>query len=369
MDTKLIEYVKIKRPKFVHLFRYCGIFSDSFIKFINSNEKLKASDSIFILNSDNNSYSDNQNIFCTKDLEHNEADYINFLSNYVEIIFIHFLDIWTILKLSKESRQKIIWRTWGNDLYKTISYSPSLKLKLRHIAERFLWTIKGRKIVNQFKFIGISSSECDLLILKRMHISTKSHVLPYPVISNNLTPLQPDNHINKKIRVMIGHSSNSSLHHIKWIKCFSRFPDQFSLFVPLAYGRENYKNKVVNYLNSISQIEYVLLENKTSIDEYTQMLNNVDIAVFDCKNQMALGNIIILLGLGKTVYLNKQSVVLKTLLNKNISVGSTNELRGCNFEKIKEKIAEDKTNGIEYSRKIYNNDFVLEQWESLFENL
>jgi len=41
-------------------------------------------------------------------------------------------------------------------------------------------------------------------------------------------------------------------------------------------------------------------------DQYLNFLNIVDIAIFNHKRQQAMGNIITLLGIGKTVYVRKE---------------------------------------------------------------
>lgn len=370
MDKQFSDFIKTSKPKYAHIFRYCGIFSNSFLKYINNHKEIfDTNKTVFILNSDTEVKVAGFKIFCTKEIEHCESEYINFLSDYVDVVFAHYLDIWSIIKLSKQSQKKIIWRTWGNDLYKNLSYSPSIKLKIKHILEKTLWFFRGRNVVNNFKYIGISSSECDLLILKKMHISTKTCVLPYPVISDRTFFPEKIKPRDKKITVMVGHSSNSSLKHLKWIKKFAHYSNDFKLFIPLSYGRDGYRTKVINELNSYNNLEYKILEEEIPVLEYENELNKVDIAIFDVKNQMGLGNIIILLGLGKTIYLNRKSVVYKTLIDKGIQIKTTNELKKININTIRNHISDDKTKGIEYSNQIYNNDFVLKKWTELFTKL
>lgn len=371
MDKKFETELVRKHPKYIHFFRYSGIISDNFLRFVESNPKhFHLSESIFVINGKpNNIAFDSLNIIFVNDLELNEHEYINFSCGYVDTIIAHFLDVRTMKRINKECYKKIVWRTWGNDLYKPLSYLPTLKLKLKAIAERCLWAFSLRRIANQFKGIGISSSECDLIELRRRRIRTKTFVLPYPKSSEDIeikSSNKEKNELNDLV-VMIGHSSNSSLRHLKWIKFFNKLNDQkIKLFIPLAYGRTNYRDKILSYLNKKSILKSIVITNQISFSEYVKLLDSVDCCVFDIKNQMALGNINTLMLLGKTVFLNEKGIVYKTFKNQNLDVYTVKRLKNMKFDDLLTLCKEYSSKNVKYAESIASKSFIIKKWDELF---
>ena len=370
MDKQFIDFIVSKKPKFVHFFCFSGLFSENFLDFVDLNYNHFCSrESLFVINGTGEKTYSNLSVLYVNDLADNEAKYINLACEYCETIITHFLGYKTMLGIDSNYYKKIIWRTWGNDLYKPLSYLPTFKLKLKGIAERCLWAFSLRRIVNQFKGIGISSTECDLIELNKMHIRTKTYVLPYPKSSEDIEikPLNKEKNELNDLVVMIGHSSNASLHHLKWIKFFNKLNDErIKLFVPLAYGRTNYRGKVISYLDKKSVLKYKVITNQIPFSEYVKLLNDVDCCVFDIKNQMALGNINTLMLLGKTIFLNEKGIVFKTFKKHNLDVYSAKKLKKMKFDELHVLCKECSSKNAKYAESIASKSFIIKKWDELF---
>ena len=147
MDSRITNYLQKNKVTLAHVITVAGYFAKNIVEFIMQNPKeLKAEKHIFIINESEVSKELEiyPNVFVVKNLNAIEHILLEELSQSVENILLHFLDFDVISKISTKTAQKIIWRTWGNDLSYTVSYYPTLKLKLKALYKKLIWNIKGK---------------------------------------------------------------------------------------------------------------------------------------------------------------------------------------------------------------------------------
>jgi hypothetical protein len=72
--------------------------------------------------------------------------------------------------------------------------------------------------------------------------------------------------------------------------------------VPLSYGDQTHAKKVIEQGNDWFGEKFFPMSSFMPFDQYLEFLKSIDIAIFNHKRQQAMGNIITLLGMGKTVY-------------------------------------------------------------------
>lgn len=376
---RCLEYIKHHKVQYIHFFTVVGIFSTGIAEFINNTpDVFKAEEHLILMekNSESEQLSDYENVFLVSGLKGKELTYMTAVADFVRYIFVHFLNLETAIQIPQDVAEKVIWRTWGNDLSRTLSYYPTIKLKIKALHSIFLWKFKAKRNVKHFRAVGISASECDRIELKRQKIQIPIFSMPYPNdnVDFSLEDVvsAPFDKLNKRdsVVVMIGHSANSSLHHIKYMKKLAHLKNQnLIILMPMVYGRMNYRESVEQYAGKHWGERAVIWKERVSYFEYLQLLNMVDLAIFDSPQQMALGNIVSLLSLGKTVVLNEKGTVYQTLREKNIKLHTTKELDGISYDTLRSWLNEDHSEGVQYGKTVNDRQYAIDAWKKLMDEV
>ena len=124
---------------------------------------------------------------------------------------------------------------------------------------------------------------------------------------NNKDQINNNQKITKYIQ--IGNSRDPRNFQEEILECIKNNQDlylksKYKIFLPLAYGDIHHLKKIQKLSLSFFKEENIYILSKTiSYDKYCNLLNSVEVAIFNHDRQQAIGNILNLLYLGKTVYL------------------------------------------------------------------
>lgn len=272
--------------------------------------------------------------------------------NNVERIFFHSYSErnMPILKHYKTNKlTKIIWIFWSGEFYKLPLYKKNLYCEY---SEKYLKKQSKTKIDQIFMFLytKIFSNRYwqNKLIKSYVYIdyfatnfiedydevcrysNTKMKYLDfsYFIIKEDTFSFSSKDYENNGKYIMINHSSDPTLNHFEVVKEFSTLKEtknEIFLF-PLSYGDMFYKKKLLNDIKRF-KINYLVLDNVLSKEEYYKEMKNVKIAIFNCKIQQGLGNIFNLIWLGVKIFLNKDSPTYKNLKTKEFIIFSTDDLK------------------------------------------
>lgn len=107
------------------------------------------------------------------------------------------------------------------------------------------------------------------------------------------------------LNIMVGNSCDPSNHHIEIInKLISLDDEEFNIICPLSYGNYDvYKKEVINKGKAAFGERFKPIVEFLDIENYAKLIGSIDIAIFAHNRQQAMGNIVMLLGMGKKVYL------------------------------------------------------------------
>ena len=121
--------------------------------------------------------------------------------------------------------------------------------------------------------------------------------------------------------ILLGNSADPSNNHLDLIKLLQErgIIDSYSLYIPLAYGDERYKNWLKTYLESKTD-KFIVQDELIPINEYRKVLKSCRVAVFGHLRQQALGNIIENMLQGKKVFLYKDSMAYKYFIDRGAIV-------------------------------------------------
>lgn len=311
----------------------------------------------------------------------NTIDQINRIKYYLNIgkyVVIHALEYskQSIAQLDKTTCQKLIWCVWGHDIYRMnknkyqqIIYN-GLSFLYNHTVNRKIHTAYKNNI-KCFKgiFIGFSADKQQLhkLFGKSLNIYHAQYPIGQskPVISST----NSSKNQQTKIQVLLGHSAAPFLNHKKCLKLLTKFKHNIDIHIPMTYGCGG--NKYVNYIERLS---YKLFDKNNvhiykkhmSSEEYSTLLSNIDIAIFDNKYQAALGNIFLILYLNKKLFLNKHGVIYKGLQQDNVEIYDVNTIPKLTVENLSKQKS---SHNIIYANDRLDTIKLSKQWNSAFKEI
>lgn len=364
----------MKRYRFVHFFLHNSqLFNCQIQHFIRNN--FSAEDHCFIyryeenipkelIQDDNTKHDETIGNPSKLSVYASNADYIilhNLTYNYEDLI-----------SVDSECLHKLIWIVWGGDLYRISDKQSKIYLGLRNIYHFINGYTRKKELANHKirQFAGISA----LFSGDRYYVSSKigynGKILDagYPLgYYNKDIDCWVKSKNDSKKTIMIGHSGFEYLNHIKYLEMLKKYKNEIKLLIPLNYGNEQYIEKIKKYLNKYyydANVDVVL--NKLPPDEYCSLLNGVDIAIIDCLQQSALGNIFVLLYLEKKVFLNKNGVLYTGFIKDGVKVYRTDSIRGMSMKELLNK--DDYTFNKQYASRILDEKETVKRWKVFFDN-
>lgn len=268
---------------------------------------------------------------------------------HFDVVLIHSLDIKKVNFIEKNIKYpaKFIWLLWGGDIYNRPEYGYKLfrRRTLRTLLNSNLgkelpkylinWT---RKYYGEFKKIKMFSKRIDIiattvyedysLAKKILEINPAFKEFNFYFLKDDIENSGLQRSETGKINVLIGNSGDPSNNHIDLIKDLSKFKckDKVKYYFILSYGNQNYIQKVINYGKRILENQFYGIKDFLNLEDYTALLNNVDIGVFGFKRQQGFGNIVQLLLLKKAVFLDSNNPCYSYFINHGVDIREIDSL-------------------------------------------
>jgi hypothetical protein len=262
------------------------------------------------------------------------------------LILLLFLQPWLL--------RRCYWIIWGGDLYV-------------HSINRgdWRWRIKEwfrRPIIKRFGHL-VTYVAGDIELARRWYGARGQHheCLVYPSNTFRLTELPGEHH--QGLHILVGNSADPSNEHLEVLRLLKDHEkDPTKVFVPLSYGNADYAKTVVEQGRRLLGERLVPLLEFTPYDSYLQMLAGIDIAIFNHRRQQGMGNIIALLGMGKTVCVRSDTTSWQTLTGMGIQLGDTLKLDLCTLTE------EDVTRNRSIVTERFSEDVLVNQLRAMLEN-
>lgn len=252
----------------------------------------------------------------------------------VDIVLFHTMSgIKFFLATILRNRTKVIWWSWGYDLYHSRSHMPAVirldmylpftkKLMDTLIKPESLYARLCRNTIGRF-----------YEVIRRRAISRVNLLLPvcpieYTLLKENCSYFKgglaiypsdekeyPSRFFNKAGNVLVGNSLTYTNNHLD---VFNRLYevelyDTQKFIIPVNYGGDYDNPETLIRLSHFKDGSVIWLKDYLPIDEYMSIFNTVTHAVFGMIRQQAMGNIIYCLRSGVKLFLYKNSVVFKQL--------------------------------------------------------
>lgn len=259
------------------------------------------------------------------------------------------------LYLFPSLNQKVYWAIWGKDLY----YYKLLKKKhfyhetyeffrkkvFRNIGNTIVY-VKGDYELAQ-KWYGVKARNIDCFmypsnLYKEYDIKEKKHT---------------------GINIQIGNSAETTNNHFEILEKLLEFKDNnINIYAPLSYGNKAYAKEVMRKGEEMFGNKFIPLTTFMPYEKYLEFLGNIDIVIFGHKRQQALGNSIILLGLGKKVYMRNDITPWQFFADISVKVYNSENINLNLLDKsTKEK-------NIKCIKRYFSEKRLVKQLKKLFED-
>jgi dTDP-N-acetylfucosamine:lipid II N-acetylfucosaminyltransferase len=218
-----------------------------------------------------------------------------------------------LLALQPWLLKKCWWKTWGDDLYQYLDTNRSRKGAFKERVRRF--------VIRRMAYV-IAYLPGDYELVKQWYGSRAERVDCLMYLSNVVHPA-PD--LPRKdstvTAIQVGNSAYQRNRHADALERIAAFRDQdIEVYAPLSYGPRPHALEVAEQGRALLGDRFFPLLEFMDFDSYRAFLAKIDIAVFNNERQQAMGNIIALLGLGKTLYLRRTTTTWSLLESIGIKV-------------------------------------------------
>lgn len=244
----------------------------------------------------------------------------------------HYVILGMFIKLF---RKKTSWAIWGADAYQIYLEKEA---KTKHT-----FTERVKKIfAKDFSYV-VTGIPNDYQVAKKYYNLNSVYInafYPNPVNFDLLDKTATSNSTSKerkgKVVILVGNSASKTNNHIEILIALSKKykNDSIQILCPLSYGDKDYSKEVIRVGKELFDEKFLPLTDFLSPNEYANLLNTVDVAIFNHRIQEGVGNLLALLYLGKAVFIRSDSPLWEFLSSLGVIVYDTVELINGKVEKI-----------------------------------
>ncbi|KKN19950.1 hypothetical protein LCGC14_0940580 [marine sediment metagenome] len=353
--------------KYLH-FMMDQFYSREFIKLIQSNFKIEEHQFFIVKKKNKKMYINPKNYQNVKIFKvSREKKVLEFVISHIKFFTFEYIKIRRLMKqadyifvhnLTEEisgilfgfkGKAKILWVIWGSDLYDYVPlnlydhYTSRLLTKLDkkvisgliNFYYSFFFEIK-KAVIRRLDYV-ISAHSGDLKLFNKF-FKTKAEcytqsIYPNPVDFEKLDAeynYSIDERYNYKKNgfklLLLGNSGSPTNNHLDIMIRLSEMKEQdFKIICPLSYGPPIYIKKIIENGKILFGDRFIPLLEFLNPEIYYHILKQVDLAIMYHNRQQGMGNIQILVYLGKPICMKKTSAFFH-LIERGVFVFSTQDL-------------------------------------------
>ena len=240
-----------------------------------------------------------------------------------------FVSQYALLFFPRKILKKIYYQFWGGD------YTRFRKKSIQNYASRYLI---NRCVKHSKGIITLVESEKKEFSL---YFNINKPFFSVPVTSGpkdqelRMKCRQKAKENDKRNRIIIGNSSSQTNNHFEIFEMMSsKNWRDYEIYCPLSYGDMEYAKKVIEKGKKIFGKSFIPLEKKLEYKEYLDLLCTCSVGIYNHDRQQGLGNISILISLGKKVYVRKNSENWNHYSKYGILLNDIEEIRNKTIDGI-----------------------------------
>lgn len=219
---------------------------------------------------------------------------------------------------------------WGNDFYRLRDPEEGLKKK---IIER----IKKYCIRHCRAWINLIPGDYDELV-KIICKEKKHFVAPMPGDPRKKADFDriiAETVPHEGCRIIVGNSATETNRHFEVFEMLAHLKDEdIEIICPLSYGDKEYGQKVIEKGKEIFGDKFRALTDYMNIDDYRKLLATCDVGVFNNDRQQGMGNIRMLLAMGKKVFMRTNTSMWESFIDRGYKAFDINILNGMDINDL-----------------------------------
>jgi len=263
--------------------------------------------------------------------------------------------------------KKIIWIEWGFDLYNWRS-----KGRISFISNHI-----HRKIREQCRcFVGIFPPDCDYYLNEFKNSTAKVFYAPYCGVDipeffyhySSGSRLEKSLKNGETIYIMVGHSASKELNHIEVLQQLQKFShEDIKIVLPLSYGDKEYANNVQLEAEKCFGNKALILNKMMPEEEYYNLVDRVDVAIFNTQRQIGLANINRLIFNNTKIYMCNNNPMYSFFRDNGINIQDFKDLKTIDYSLfVRPSIPLNEFKFKDYRENYVNMKKRVELWKNIY---
>lgn len=255
----------------------------------------------------------------------------------------------------------ITWVIWGGDLFLYAKRTERLPIKYR------IYDVFRKFSIRRFRYVAVEGDKVDYLLAKSYYNITKDSFIKllYPLdwSAKQFFSVREN---PKPFKVLLGNSADPSNNHIELLTLLSKHESEdIVLYLPLSYGGNlEYVNSVISLGKQLFGEKFVPLVKMMDKKSYIEFLSDIDCVIFGHDRQQGLGNIRLLIMMGKKIFIKSNNSSNDYLKELGIQYYFTEDIANLSFDQLKCYSTQQAENNITMLEKEYRDENVLKNWQN-----
>lgn len=289
---------------------------------------------------------------------------IDFDRLIIHSLYLNFLLI--ALVFNKKVLQKATLTLWGG--------SDARKFKVSKENRKYMFHAMAyeqlRKIIyRNVKTIASIIPE-DYETVKKEYHSSASYCLCKYGVPTSVDLLKTDNIESEKkaFCVQVGHSGSPDGDIIEALMILEKFKDEkIQIYAPLAYGNDEYIQKVIVYGSKIFEEKFHPMTELMSGDDFSKFIMTMDAIILNTKIQQGLGNIYTYCYASKKIYLSNKGFLWNFFENEGYRFNALEKVRTSSWQEFIESNKAELENNFEKSKDFFDDCSLKDIWNNIFQ--
>ena len=276
--------------------------------------------------------------------------------------------VWIFSPIDLLIRSRMIRKTyfhfWGGDFYRFREPVAGLKNLLRRRVIYYAFRrAKG--------LIFLVDGEYEQFH-KITQVTNKHYVAPMPGDPNKRIDYKTLRNSYMKAsnstKVLVGNSATHTNHHENIYRVLHNFASEdMEIYSPLSYGEKGYREHIITIGYELFGNAFHPITEFMDKDDYIRFLNQMDIGVFNNDRQQGMGNISILLGLGKKIFMRRDIPTWDMFLRRGYVFYDAKQIERMTFNEF--SFFDDETKRFNFTVSDRVNSNLVEQQRQAWDNV
>ncbi|GAA3763552.1 TDP-N-acetylfucosamine:lipid II N-acetylfucosaminyltransferase [Microbacterium kribbense] len=255
------------------------------------------------------------------------------LARQADVIIAHELSTIASLAIAANPRAVAVWSGWGVDYYhdaytddtllgpltKQWTLKPQIRSRVLNYALRKIRSHAARRV--DLFCAPIPSDES---IMRAAFPSLRGTPIQMPYLEIQVPEVVP---ANQGRDILVGNSATPTCNHLEAFSLLSHHDlTNRRVIVPLTYGDTTYREIVVREGKRLLGANFLPLIDHLPEAQYSDLMDQCSVAIFNHRRQQAMGNIIAALQKGMAVYMDDVNPASEWLREAGARIYSTSDL-------------------------------------------